>query len=109
MSPTPYNAGALFENGITYKKNSAGKIRRSASWFIFLPNFFDLFITGWGILSSLVQVYRLYPDVIFGKGGYASFPALVAARILRIPVVIHESDTVPGKLSLWAGKWVSRI
>ena len=105
MSPTPYNPGVLFETGITYKRNSAGKLRRYFS----ILNFFDLFKTGWGIIVSLLQVYRLYPDVIFGKGGYASFPALVAARILRIPVVIHESDTVPGKVSLWAGKWVSRV
>ena len=105
MSPTPYNPGVLFENGILYKKNSAGKLRRSSSWLSILPNFFDLFKTGWGIVSSLVEVYRIYPDVIFGKGGYASFPALVAARILRIPVVIHESDTIPGRVNLWAGKF----
>lgn len=109
MSPTPYNPGVLFENGITYKKNSAGKLRRSAGWRILLPNFFDLFRTGWGVLSSLYQVYKLYPDVIFGKGGYASFPALMAARILHIPVVIHESDTIPGRVNLWAGKFAQRI
>ena len=109
MSPTtPYNPGVLFENNIVYKKNSAGKLRRSAGWRIIL-NFFDLFKTGWGILVSLYQIYRLYPDVIFGKGGYASFPALVAARVLRIPTVIHESDMVPGKVNLWAGKWASRV
>ena len=105
MSPTPYNPGVLFETGITYKRNSAGKLRRYFS----ILNFFDLFKTGWGIVVSLLQVYRLYPDVVFGKGGYASFTALVAARILRIPVVIHESDTVPGKVNSWAGKWVARI
>ncbi|PIQ66624.1 MAG: hypothetical protein COV96_00550 [Candidatus Zambryskibacteria bacterium CG11_big_fil_rev_8_21_14_0_20_42_18] len=105
MSPTPYNPGVLFENGIIYKKNSAGKLRRYFS----ILNFFDLFKTGWGILVSLVQVYRLYPDVIFGKGGYASFPVLVAARILRIPVVIHESDTIPGRVNLWAGKFAKRV
>ena len=64
MSPTPYNPGVLFENGIIYKKNSAGKLRRYFS----ILNFFDLFKTGWGILVSLYQIYRLYPDVIFGKG-----------------------------------------
>ncbi|MDP3763330.1 MAG: UDP-N-acetylglucosamine--N-acetylmuramyl-(pentapeptide) pyrophosphoryl-undecaprenol N-acetylglucosamine transferase [bacterium] len=105
MSPTPYNPGVLFENGIIYKKNSAGKLRR---YFSFL-NFFDLFKTGWGILISLYQIYRLYPDVIFGKGGYASFPALVAARVLHIPTVIHESDMMPGKVNLWAGQWASRV
>ncbi|PIP55434.1 MAG: hypothetical protein CO183_00590 [Candidatus Zambryskibacteria bacterium CG_4_9_14_3_um_filter_42_9] len=105
MSPTPYNPGVLFENGITYKKNNAGKLRRSDDWRVSILNFFDLWKTGWGIIVSIVMVYRLYPDVVFGKGGYASFPVLVAARILRIPVVIHESDTVPGRVNLWAGKF----
>ncbi len=105
MSPTPYNPGVLFENGIIYKKNSAGKIRRYFS----ILNFFDLFKTGWGIVTSLVLVYRLYPDVIFGKGGYASFPVLVAARLLGIPVVIHESDTVPGRVNLWAGQFAKIV
>ena len=105
MSPTPYNPGVLFENGITYKKNSAGKLRRYFS----ILNFFDLFKTGWGIIVSLLVVYKIYPDVVFGKGGYASFPALVAARLLSIPTIIHESDTVPGKVNSWAGKWATRI
>jgi len=108
MSPTPYNPGVLFEHNIIYKKNSAGKLRRSGG-FSLVRNFFDLFKTLWGTLVSVVQVYRLYPDVVFGKGGYASFPALLAAKILRIPVVIHESDTIPGKVNLWAGKFAQRI
>ncbi|MEK7176758.1 MAG: UDP-N-acetylglucosamine--N-acetylmuramyl-(pentapeptide) pyrophosphoryl-undecaprenol N-acetylglucosamine transferase [Patescibacteria group bacterium] len=105
MSPTPYNPGVLFENGIIYKKNTAGKLRRYFS----ILNFFDLFKTGWGTLTSLITVYRLYPDVVFGKGGYASFPVLLAAKLLRIPVVIHESDTVPGRVNKWAGKFASRV
>ncbi len=105
MSPTPYDEGVLFENGIIYKKNSAGKLRRYFS----ILNFFDLFKTLWGTITSLIEVYRLYPDVVFGKGGYASFPALLAARMLFIPVVIHESDTIPGKVNLWAGKFATRV
>ena len=105
MSPTPYNPGVLYEHGIIYKKNSAGKLRNYFS----ILNFFDLFKTGWGVLVSLITVYRLYPDVVFGKGGYASFPALLAARILHIPVVIHESDTIPGRVNMWAGKWAYRV
>lgn len=105
MSPTPYNAGILFNNKIIYKKNYAGKIRRYFS----LLNFFDLFKTAWGVLMSLWDIFTLYPDVVFGKGGYASFPAVFAARILRIPVVIHESDSVPGRVNLWAGKFAEKI
>jgi UDP-N-acetylglucosamine--N-acetylmuramyl-(pentapeptide) pyrophosphoryl-undecaprenol N-acetylglucosamine transferase len=105
IAPHPYNPGLLFEHNITYKKSTAGKIRRYFS----ILNFLDLFKTGWGILSSLVELYRLYPDVVFGKGGYASFPTLVAARILRIPVIIHESDTHPGRVNLWAGKFAEKV
>jgi UDP-N-acetylglucosamine--N-acetylmuramyl-(pentapeptide) pyrophosphoryl-undecaprenol N-acetylglucosamine transferase len=46
---------------------------------------------------------------VFGKGGYASFPMLLAARIFRIPVVIHESDSVPGIVNKWAGKFAQKI
>lgn len=105
MAPTPYDPGKLFENGVTYKKNHAGKLRRYFS----IQNFFDLFKTGWGIVVSVYQIYKLYPDVVFGKGGYASFPALFAAKILGIPVVIHESDTVPGRVNMWAGKFAAKI
>jgi UDP-N-acetylglucosamine--N-acetylmuramyl-(pentapeptide) pyrophosphoryl-undecaprenol N-acetylglucosamine transferase len=105
MAPTPYDESVLYEQSITYKKIRAGKIRRYFS----ILNFFDLFKTGWGVLTAIWQVYRLYPDVVFGKGGYASFPVLFAARILGIPVVIHESDSVPGKVNLWAGKFARVI
>ncbi|MFO0718938.1 MAG: UDP-N-acetylglucosamine--N-acetylmuramyl-(pentapeptide) pyrophosphoryl-undecaprenol N-acetylglucosamine transferase [Candidatus Paceibacterota bacterium] len=105
MSPQPYDAGVLFDNNIIYKKNSAGKVRRYFS----ILNFFDVFKTIWGVLQSILDIYFIYPDVVFGKGGYASFPALFAARFLRIPVVIHESDTVPGKVNKWAGKFAQRI
>lgn len=109
MSPTPYNEGVLFEHNIVYKKNSAGKLRRAPGIMAPLQNFFDLWKTLWGTIVSVFAVYKIYPDVVFGKGGYSSFPALLAARILRIPVVIHESDTVPGRVNLWAGKFAQRI
>ncbi len=105
MAPTPYNESVLFEQGIEYRKVPAGKSRKYFS----LLNFFDLWTTGLGIITALYKVYRLYPDVIFGKGGYASFPVLLAAKILRIPVVIHESDAVPGRVNKWAGKFAARI
>lgn len=109
MSPSPYDASLLYETGITYKKNSAGKLRRGSGLVGLVQNFFDLFRTAWGVLLSIIQVYNLYPDVVFGKGGAGSFPALFAARLLGIPVVIHESDTVPGRVNLWAGKFAKRI
>ena len=36
------------------------------------------------------------PDLVFSKGGYASFPAVWAAQKLDVPVLTHESDLSPG-------------
>ncbi len=105
MADTPYDARALFDNGITFVSMPAGKMRRYFS----LLNVIDLFKTFVGVIKSLWKVFRIYPDVIFGKGGYASFPALFAAKIFRIPVVIHESDSEPGRVNLWASKFADSI
>lgn len=105
MSDTPFDEGVLYDNDIIYKKNSAGKKRMYRSY----KNFFDIFRTGWGIVTALWKVFSIYPDVIFSKGGYSSFPVLVAGRLLRIPVVIHESDTVPGRVNRYAGRFAKRI
>jgi UDP-N-acetylglucosamine--N-acetylmuramyl-(pentapeptide) pyrophosphoryl-undecaprenol N-acetylglucosamine transferase len=105
LSDAPYDPRALFELGITFKQVSAGKVRRYFS----ILNFFDVFRTAWGCLKALITVFNIYPDIVFAKGGYASFPTLMAARILGIPVVIHESDSKPGKVSAWAGKFAKKI
>ena len=105
MSDSPYNEKLLYDNEIIFKKVGAGKIRLYFSFW----NFTDLFKTFFGALKAIAEMFGIYPDVVFGKGGYTSFPALLAARIFRIPVVIHESDSVPGKVNLWAGKFAVKV
>ncbi len=105
MSPTEYNARALFDNDIEYVAIPTGKMRRYFS----ILNFTDIFKTIYGVISATIQMFSIYPDVVFGKGGYASFPALFAARLLRIPVIIHESDSKPGRVNAWASKFARKI
>ncbi len=105
MSVDPYDQELLMENGITFLPVQAGKTRRYFSF----KNFTDSFKTLSGIIKATWQLYSLYPDVVFAKGGYASFPALFAARILGIPVIIHESDSHPGRVTAWAGRFAQRI
>src|SRR3989344_791794 len=101
MSDAPYDAEILAATQLSYIEVMAGKRRTYFS----LKNFFDIFKTLYGCLVALIRLAVLYPDVIFGKGGYASFPAMLAARVLRIPVVIDESDIVPGKVNRWIGNY----
>ena len=105
VSNNPYDKEMLFENGLLYEEVSTGKMR---TYFSF-KNFSDLFKTFFGVINATFKIFSIYPDVIFGKGGYASFPTLFAAKILRIPVVIHESDSAPGRVNNWAGRFAKRI
>ncbi len=109
MSTEPYNPGLLFENQITFIHVTSGKIRRAITPQNIILNFIDLFKILFGTIGALWTVFRMYPDVVFSKGAYASFPALFAARLLRIPVIIHESDTEPGRVNAWAGKFAEKI
>lgn len=109
MSTEPYNERILFETGIKFIPVAAGKLRRDNNPISLLKNFLDLFSTAWGVITAIFKVFSLYPDVIMSKGAYASFPALVAGRLFRIPVIIHESDSHPGRVNLWSGKFAKRI
>ncbi len=105
VSDSPYDREELFENGLIYEEIKAGKLRTYSSF----KNFTDFFKMFFGTLNALYKMFTIYPDVIFGKGGYGSFPALLAARILNIPVIIHESDSVPGRVNKWAGRFARKV
>jgi UDP-N-acetylglucosamine--N-acetylmuramyl-(pentapeptide) pyrophosphoryl-undecaprenol N-acetylglucosamine transferase len=47
--------------------------------------------------------------VLYPKGGHGAFPAVFAARMLNIPVIIHESDSYPGRVNLWSGKFAKNV
>jgi len=105
MSDSPYDKRMLFENSITYIQIPAGKMRNYFS----LKNFFDLFQTATGLFFGLISMFFVYPDVVISKGGYAAFPAVFAAKLLRIPVIVHESDSYPGKLNIWTAKFAKKV
>ncbi len=105
FAPTPYNQGILYDHKIKYKKVTAGKLRRYFS----IMNFVDIFKTAWGSFIAFFDMFSVFPDVLFSKGGFGSFPAVLAAFILRIPVVVHESDSVPGIVNKFAGRFATRV
>ncbi len=104
-APEPYDREMLIANGITFVPTAAGKIRNYVS----ILNFFDYFKTAWGVFRSILRIFFLYPDVVFGTGGYASFPTLLAAKLFRIPVVIYATDAEPSRVNRWAGAFAAKI
>jgi UDP-N-acetylglucosamine--N-acetylmuramyl-(pentapeptide) pyrophosphoryl-undecaprenol N-acetylglucosamine transferase len=77
---------------IAYKGISTGKLRRYFSF----ENFTDLFRVPIGIAQAFSILRAFKPQVVFSKGGYVSIPVMFAARLLKIPIVLHESDITPG-------------
>jgi UDP-N-acetylglucosamine--N-acetylmuramyl-(pentapeptide) pyrophosphoryl-undecaprenol N-acetylglucosamine transferase len=105
FGPHPYNQEELSRLNITHTYCPAGKVRRYFS----VQNFFDFFRTIAGIFVAWYKLFVLYPDVVFSKGGYTSVPILLMARFYRIPVVVHDSDSKPGRASLLARKFARYI
>jgi UDP-N-acetylglucosamine--N-acetylmuramyl-(pentapeptide) pyrophosphoryl-undecaprenol N-acetylglucosamine transferase len=78
--------------GVPFKTIASGKLRRYFS----LENFLDIFRVCFGIIQCIGIFLLKRPDLVFSKGGFVSVPVVVAAKVLRVPVVIHESDLTPG-------------
>lgn len=96
-----YSVGLLSKEGVTIKTIITGKVRRYFS----IKNFFDLFKIPVGFLQALFWLFVLNPDMLLSKGGYGSFPAALSAKILRVPIFLHESDSVPGIVSKFTSRW----
>lgn len=77
---------------IKYKKILCGKYRRYFDW----QNFIDIFKAIIGFFQAFFIILFFWPKVIFAKGGYVSLPVAYAAWILARPIIVHETDVIPG-------------
>ncbi len=91
--------------GLEFAEISAGKLRRFHNAKLLqkltdvgtlASNTRDLSRVVHGLTQSLKIIRTYQPDIIFLKGGYVTLPVGLAAGILKVPYVIHESDMRPG-------------
>ncbi|MFJ8235348.1 undecaprenyldiphospho-muramoylpentapeptide beta-N-acetylglucosaminyltransferase [Ureibacillus sp. NPDC094379] len=90
---------------VPYHSISSGKLRRYFS----MKNFTDPFKVLAGIGQALAVIRKVKPTIIFSKGGFVSVPVVIAAKLLNIPVVIHESDVTPGLANKIALPFASHV
>lgn len=95
----------IAKEGINIRNILVGKMRRYFSW----VNFSDAVKIPIGIIQSLWTLLVFMPDAIFSKGGFASFPVVLAGWLYRIPIFIHDSDCVPGLANSILGKLATRV
>jgi UDP-N-acetylglucosamine--N-acetylmuramyl-(pentapeptide) pyrophosphoryl-undecaprenol N-acetylglucosamine transferase len=65
------------------------------------------------LAGSILQVRRILKQGnfqgVFTTGGYIAGPAVIAARSLGLPVIFHESNAIPGKVTRFFGPWCSVV
>ncbi len=88
---------------------SSGKLRRKPSFKEFIQNILDIFKFIWGIFQSLYFLSRFHIQLIFSKWGFVSLPVVIAGWLLRIPILVHESDSKPGISTRIASKFATKI
>ena len=63
-----------------------------------------------GAVNGCKKIIRDFkPDVIVGTGGYASFPALLAGKLMKVPTCVHEANAMPGLTTKLAASWADRV
>src|SRR5262249_36473606 len=90
---------------IPFRTISVGKLRRywSKDNLIDIPRIIKGTLQSWGILRH----YR--PSIVVGTGGFVSVPVVAAARILKIPIVVHEQTIIPGLANRIASRFASVV
>ena len=71
--------------------------------------FFSIFLILYSIIRSLIFLIFNRPSLIFGMGGYASFPICIAATILRIKFIIYENNLIIGKANKYLLPFANKI
>ncbi len=103
--------GLVEAAGIPFVGVQSGKLRRAASLrgLLTLKNITDAFRVPVGIGQAMGEVRRFRPDVVLATGGYVSVPPVIAAGLLRRPVLIHEQTVQIGLANQIAARFAARI
>ncbi len=91
--------------GIDFVGVATGKLRRYFS----LENLTDLFRIPVGVAQSLREVARFRPNVVLSTGGYVGVPAVLAARLLRVPILTHEQTVQVGLANRITARFATTI
>lgn len=118
FAPQAREVVASYDSSIKFQTVISGKFRRYSHLSklqhltipsVVFPNLRDSLFVGLGVVQSLVRLILWRPDVVFAKGGYVCLPVGLAARILGIPLVIHDSDAHPGLTNRILAPFAKRI
>ena len=66
-----------------------------------------MFLKAVGEAKKIIKEFQ--PDIVIGAGGYITAPVLYAAHKLKVPILIHEQNSIPGVSNKFIGKFANKI
>lgn len=105
LGAEPFSRKELEKENIKIITIPSAKLRR----YFDIKNFIDILKFPFGFLKALFILFIKMPNLVFSKGGFGTLEVVFAAWLLRIPIIIHESDSIPGLSNRLAGKFATRI
>lgn len=91
--------------GIPFAPLSTGRLQRKVS----IESIYSLCKIPVGFMSALSIIQRYKPDIILSFGGYVAVPVTFAARMLGVPLVLHEQTMQAGLANKIASKFADKI
>ncbi len=93
------------EAGLTYHGIRARGFDRGRPWTLLTAAFTAVA----SVVRAGLLLRRLRVDVVVGFGGYVALPLGVAAGVLRVPLMLHEQNAVPGLANRVLSRWASAV
>jgi len=118
FGPQAASIVGAFDETIPVETIASGKLRRyhhltlwqHIAWpSLMWKNTVDFFKVLGGFFQSIWMLIFWRPDVVFTKGGFVCLPVGMAAKVLGIPLVIHDSDAHPGLTNRILSRWATTI
>lgn len=104
-TPGGLEARLVPEAGVAFRGLAASGFDRARPW--------TLLTSSARIAASTVTAWRWMgrqrPDVVIGFGGYVSIPVGFAAALRRVPIVLHEQNSVPGMANKAISRWARGV
>ena len=104
-TPDSFEARLVPQHGIELDTIAAHRLRGQGA--------LARLLAPWHLLRAMVQaagvLRRRRPQVVLGMGGFVAGPGGLVSRLLGIPLVIHEQNTVPGLTNRWLARLANRV
>lgn len=95
----------LIDTQITHYSIITGRLQRKFTFWT-IPSLLKIPI---GFITAMILVIIIKPNLILSFGGYAAFPVVFWAWVLRIPVLVHEQTSAAGRANILSARFASKI